>query len=167
MFSKFKVKSVGGGNFVIHFQHNRAQSCAPAQIQPSLTEVYEAETRRLREENHHLRIQHNSIITQLNEVLGQLQQANTERTLLKQRTAETENVFYNTKKGFFSFTLRKWKRDSFKTNTASATDAFVLRLNENDHIGPFSIQRLSRAIFPVQSASIHTQSLFYSFFSYE
>jgi len=39
MLSKFKVKSVGGGNFVTHFQHNRAQSCAPSQIQPSLTEV--------------------------------------------------------------------------------------------------------------------------------
>ena len=50
---------------------------------------------------------------------------------------------------------------------ASATDAFVLRLNENDHIDPSSIQRLSRAIFLVQSASFHTQSLFYSFFSYE
>ena len=71
MLFKFMVKSLGGGNFVTHFQHNRAQSCAPVQIQPSLTEVYEAETvRRLREENHNLRIQHNSIITQLNEVLA-------------------------------------------------------------------------------------------------
>jgi len=96
MLSKFKVKSVGGGNFVTHFQHNWAQSSAPAQIQPSLTEVYEAEIRRLREEKNYLRIQHNSIITQLNEVVTQLQQANAERKLLKQRIAETENVFYNT-----------------------------------------------------------------------
>ena len=39
MLSKFKVEPVDGGNFVTHFRHNRAQSCAPAQIQPSLTEV--------------------------------------------------------------------------------------------------------------------------------
>ena len=110
MLSKFKINSVGGGNFVTHFQHNQAQSCAPAQIQPSLTEVYEAEIyiyiyeRRLREENHYLRIQHNSIVAQLNEALAQLQQANAERTLPKQRTAETENVFYNTKKDFWQLT---------------------------------------------------------------
>ena len=96
MLSKFKVKSVGGWNFVTHFQYNQAQSCAPAQIQLSLTEVYEAEIRRPREENHLLRIQHNSIVAQLNEALAELQQANAERTLPKQRTAETENVFYNT-----------------------------------------------------------------------
>ena len=101
MLSKFKVKSVGGGNSVSHFRHNRAQSCASAQIQPSLTKVYEAEIRRHREENHHLKIQHNSIITQLNEVVVQLQQANAERTLLKQRIAEMENVLYNTKKDFW------------------------------------------------------------------
>ena len=98
MLSKFKVKSVDGGNFLTHFRHNREQNCAPAQIQPSLTEVYEAEIRRLREENHNLRIQHNSITNQLNEVVVQLQRANAERTLLKQRIAETDNVFYNTKK---------------------------------------------------------------------
>ena len=99
MLSKFKVKSVDGGNFLTHFRHNRAQNYAPAQIQPSLTEAYEAEIRCLREENHCLRIQHNSMTTQLNEVVVQLQQANAERTLLKQRIAETENVFYNTKIG--------------------------------------------------------------------
>ena len=104
MLSKFKVKSVDGGNFLTHFRHNRAQNYAPAQIQPSLTEVYEAEIRRLREENHYLRIQHNSITTQLNEVVAQLQQANAERTLLKQRIAETDNVFYNTKKDFWQLT---------------------------------------------------------------
>ena len=104
MLSKFKVNSVGGGNFVTHFQHNQAQSCAPAQIQPSLTDVYEAEIRRLREENHYLRIQHNFIVAQLNEALAQLQQANAERTLPKQRTAETENVFYNTNKDFWQLT---------------------------------------------------------------
>ena len=69
MLLNFKVKSVGGGNFVTHFQHNRAQSCTPAQLQPSLTEVYEAEIRCLREENHYLRIQHKSIVAQLNKVL--------------------------------------------------------------------------------------------------
>ena len=73
--SKFKVKSVGTGNFVTHFQHDRAQSCAQAQIQPSLIEVYEAEIRRLRKKNFYLRIQHNPIITQL-KVLAHLQQAN-------------------------------------------------------------------------------------------
>ena len=104
MLSKFKVKSVDGGNFLTHFRHNRAQNYAPAQIQPSLTEVYEVEIRRLREENHYLRIQHNSITTQLNEVVAQLQQANAERTLLKQRIAETDNVFYNTKKDFWQLT---------------------------------------------------------------
>ena len=104
MLSKFKVKSVDDGNFLTHFRHNRAQNYAPAQIQPSLTEVYEAEIRRLREENHYLRIQHNSITTQLNEVVAQLQQANAERTLLKQRIAETDNVFYNTKKDFWQLT---------------------------------------------------------------
>ena len=104
MLSKFKVKSVDGGNFVTHFRHNRAQSCAPAQIQPSLTEVYETEIRRLREENRYLRIQHNSVVTQLNEVVVKLQQANAERTLLKQRISETENVFYNTKKDFWQLT---------------------------------------------------------------
>ena len=104
MLSKFKVMSLGGGNFATHFQQYRAQSCAPAQIQPSLTEVYEAEIRRLREENHNLRIQHNSIITQLHEVLAQLHQSNAERTLLKQRIAETENIFYNTKKDFWQLT---------------------------------------------------------------
>ena len=64
--------------FLTHFRHNRAQNYAPAQIQPSLTEVYEAEIRRLREENHYLRIQHNSITTQLNEVVAQLQQSKRE-----------------------------------------------------------------------------------------
>ena len=78
MLSKFKVKSVDGGNFLTHFRHNRAQNYAPAQIQPSLTEVYEAEIRRLREENHYLRIHHNSITTQLNEVVAQLQQSKRE-----------------------------------------------------------------------------------------
>ena len=51
-----------------------------------------------------MRIQHNSITTQLNEVVVQLEQANAERTLLKQRIAETENVFYNTKKDFWQST---------------------------------------------------------------
>ena len=78
MLSKFKVKSVSGRSFLTHFQHKRAQSCTLAQTQPSLTEVYEAEIRRLREENHNFRIQHNSIATQLNEVVTQLQQANPE-----------------------------------------------------------------------------------------
>ena len=104
MLSKFKVKSAGVGSFVTHFQHNQAQSYAPAQIQPSLTEVYEAEIRRLREENHYLRNQHNSIITQLNDVIVQLQQANAERKLLKQRIAESEKVFYSTKKDFWQLT---------------------------------------------------------------
>ena len=104
MLSKFKVKSADGGNFLTHFRHNRAQNCAPAQIQPSLTEVYEAEIRRLQEENHNLRIQHNSITNQLNEVVVQLQRANAGRTLLKQRIAETDNVFYNTKKDFWQLT---------------------------------------------------------------
>ena len=76
MLSKFKVKSVGGGSFLTYFHHNRAQSCTLAQTQPSLIEVYEAEIRRLREENHNLRIRHNSMATQLNEVIAQLQQAN-------------------------------------------------------------------------------------------
>ena len=76
MLSKFKVKSVGGGSFLTYFHHNRAQSCTLAQTQPSLIEVYEAEIRRLREENHNLRIRHNSMATQLNEVVAQLQQAN-------------------------------------------------------------------------------------------
>ena len=81
-----------------HFQHNRAQSCAPAQIQPSLTEVYEDKISRLCEENHYLRIQHNSIV-------AQLQLVNAERMpLLKQKTAETENVFHNTKKDFWQLT---------------------------------------------------------------
>ena len=104
MLSKFKVKSVSGRSFLTHFQHKRAQSCTLAQTQPSLTEVYEAEIRRLREENHNLRIQHNSIATQLNEVVTQLQQANPEGMLLKQRIAETENVFYNTKQDFWQLT---------------------------------------------------------------
>ena len=104
MLSRFKVKSVSSGNFVTHFQHNQAQSCSPAQIQPSLTELYEAEIRRLREEYHYLRIQHNSVVAQLNEALAQLQQANAERTLPKQRTAEAENVFYNTKNDFWQLT---------------------------------------------------------------
>ena len=66
--------------------------------------VYGAEIRCLREGNHYLRMQHNSVITQLNEVVVQLQQANAERTLLKQRIAETENVFYNSKKDFWQLT---------------------------------------------------------------
>ena len=79
MLSKFKVKSVGGESFLTHFHHNRAQSCTLAQTQPSLKEVYAAEIRRLREENHNreenynLRIRHNSMATQLNEVVAQLQ----------------------------------------------------------------------------------------------
>ena len=51
-----------------------------------------------------MRIQHNSIATQLNEVVTQLQQANAEGMLLKQRIAETENVFYNTEKDFWQLT---------------------------------------------------------------
>ena len=70
MLSKFKVKSVGGGSFLTYFYHNRAQSCALAQTQSSLIEVYEAEIWRLREENHNLRIRHNSMPTQLNEVVA-------------------------------------------------------------------------------------------------
>lgn len=104
MLSKFKVKSVSGGSFLTHFQHNREQSCTLAQTQPSLREVYEAEIRRLREENNDLRIQYSSIATQLNEVQAQLQQANAEGMLLKQRIRETENVFYNTKKDFWQLT---------------------------------------------------------------
>ena len=38
---------------------------------------------------------------QLNEVLAQLQQANAEKLLQKQRIIETKNVFYNTKKDFW------------------------------------------------------------------
>ena len=105
MLSKFKVKSVSEGSFLTHFQHNRAQSCALAQTQPSLTEVYEAQIRRLREENHNLRIQHNSIATQLNEVVAQLPHANAEGMLLKQRITETGNVFCNTKMDFWQLTL--------------------------------------------------------------
>ena len=70
MLSKFKVKSVGGGSFQTHFYHNREQSCALVQTQPSLIEVYEAEIRRLREENRNLKIQHNTMANQLNEVLA-------------------------------------------------------------------------------------------------
>ena len=44
------------------------------------------------------------VITQLNEVVDKLQHANAERTLLKQRIAETENVFYNSKKDFWQLT---------------------------------------------------------------
>ena len=73
MLSKFKVKSVGGGSFLTYFHHNRAQICTLAQTQPSLIEVYEAEIRRLWEENHNLRIRHNSMATQLNEVVAQHQ----------------------------------------------------------------------------------------------
>ena len=36
MLSKFKVKSVGGGSFQTHFYHNREQSYALVQTQPSL-----------------------------------------------------------------------------------------------------------------------------------
>ena len=104
MLSKFKVKSVGGESFLTHFHHNRAQSCTLAQTQPSLKEVYAAEIRRLREENHNLRIRHNSMATQLNEVVAQLQEANAEGLLLKQRITETKNVFYNTKKDFWQLT---------------------------------------------------------------
>ena len=104
MLSKFKVKSVGGESFLTHFHHNRAQSCTLAQTQPSLKEVYVAEIRRLREENHNLRIRHNSMETQLNEVVAQLQLANAEGMLLKQRIAETENVLYNTEKDFRQLT---------------------------------------------------------------
>lgn len=63
MLSKFKVKSVGGGSFQTHFYHNREQSCALVPTQPSLIEVYEAEIRRLREENRNLKIQHNTMST--------------------------------------------------------------------------------------------------------
>ena len=73
MLSKFKVKSVGGGSFQTHFYHNREQSCALVQTQPSLIEVYEAEIRRLREENRNLKIQHNTMANQLNEVLAEIQ----------------------------------------------------------------------------------------------
>ena len=104
MLSKFKVKSVGGGSFQTHFYHNREQSCALVQTQPSLIEVYEAEIRRLREENRNLKIQHNTMANQLNEVLAQLQQANAEKLLQKQRIIETKNVFYNTKKDFWQLT---------------------------------------------------------------
>ena len=121
----FDRESFGGGNFVTHFQHNRA----PAQIQPSLTEVYEAEISRLREENHYLRIQHNSIVAQLNEALAQLQQANAERTpLLKQRTAETENVFYNTKKDFWQLT--RAARNNKKTRVRQLVAQSVKALEE-------------------------------------
>ena len=41
---------------------------------------------------------------QLNEVLAQLQQANAEGLLLKQRIIETKNVFYYTKKDFWQLT---------------------------------------------------------------
>lgn len=41
---------------------------------------------------------------QLNEVLAQLQQANAEKLLQKQRIIETKNVFYNTKKDFWQLT---------------------------------------------------------------
>ena len=41
---------------------------------------------------------------QLNEVLAQLQQANAEGLLQKQRIIETKNVFYNTKKDFWQLT---------------------------------------------------------------
>ena len=104
MLSKFKAKSVGGGSFQTHFYHNREQSCALVQTQPSLIEVYEAEIRRLREENRNLKIQHNTMANQLNEVLAQLQQANAEKLLQKQRIIETKNVFYNTKKDFWQLT---------------------------------------------------------------
>ena len=104
MLSKFKVKSVGGGSFQTHFYHNREQSCALVPTQPSLIEVYEAEIRRLREENRNLKIQHNTMANQLNEVLAQLQQANAEKLLQKQRIIETKNVFYNTKKDFWQLT---------------------------------------------------------------
>ena len=103
MLSKFKVKSVGGGSFQTHFYHNREQSCALVQTQPSLIEVYEAEIRRLREENRNLKIQHNTMANQLNEV-KQMKQANAEGLLLKQRIIETKNVFYNTKKDFWQLT---------------------------------------------------------------
>ena len=104
MLSKFKVKSVGGGSFQTHFYHNREQSCTLVQTQPSLIDVYEAEIRRLREENRNLKIQHNTMANQLNEVLAQLQQANAEKLLQKQRIIETKNVFYNTKKDFWKLT---------------------------------------------------------------
>ena len=61
--------------------------------------------RGLWEENHDLRIQHNSFATQLNEVVAQLPQANAEGMLLKQRITETGNVFYNTKMDFWQLTL--------------------------------------------------------------
>ena len=93
------------------------------------TEVYEAEIRRLREENHYLRIQHNSIVAQLNEALAQLQQANAERTpLLKQRTAETENVFYNTKKDFWQLT--RAARNNKKTRVRQLVAQSVKALEE-------------------------------------
>ena len=117
MLSKFKVKSISGESFLTHFQHNRAQSCTLVQTQPSLTEVYEAEIRRLREENHNLRTQHNSIATQLNEVVAQLQQANAERILLRERITVSKNVFYNTKKDFWQ--LLTW---TLMSVTRSALD---------------------------------------------
>ena len=104
MLSKFKVKSVGGGSFQTHFYHNREQCCALVPTQPSLIEVYEAEIRRLREENRNLKIQHNTMANQLNEVFAQLQQANAEKLLQKQRIIEAKNVFYNTKKDFWQLT---------------------------------------------------------------
>ena len=72
-----------------------------------------------------MRIQHNSIVAQLNEALAQLQQANAEQTLLKQRTAETENVCYNTKKDFWQLTraARNNKRKRVRQLVAQSVKA--------------------------------------------
>ena len=81
------------GIFVIHVQHNRAHAEFCTGTDTALSYRSLGGRRLLWEENHCLRVQPNSIITQLNEVLAQLRQANAERTLLKQRITETENVF--------------------------------------------------------------------------
>ena len=100
MIRKIKVSSDWFG-CVLFISFHIAKVFSESQVQTSLIEVYEAEIRRLREENHNLRIRHNSMATQLNEVVAQLQQTNAEGLLLKQRITETKNVFYNTKKDFW------------------------------------------------------------------
>lgn len=68
MSSKFKMRS----GFLTHFKlilNTIEHSLAPTQLQPSLTEVYEIEIRRLREQNYHLRTQQNPFTIQLNHAL--------------------------------------------------------------------------------------------------
>ena len=129
MLSKFKITSCDENSLSVRFRHNRAKKAEPEQL--PLIDVYEAEIRRLREENENLKLQHNSVVLQLTAALTQLQQANAEIFQLKQHIAQTEtasNFFYHTKKNFWQLT--KAARNNKKRRVRQLVIQSVMGLEE-------------------------------------